>query len=75
MRKGPDAMEPKTLVLRKDRHWYVISSADGDEEKILLTLLEHAENRTYNVETDDVLQLIDHLGWRLEVYEDMGLAS
>ncbi len=67
-------MQDKTLVLRKDAHWYVISSAQGDEREILLALLEYAEEETYNIERDEVMDLVDQLGYRLEVHEDLTAA-
>jgi hypothetical protein len=68
-------MPEKTLVLRKDAQWYVVTSDAGDEREILLTLLEYSEKTTYNVEREDVLELIDHLGYRLEVHEGLGMAG
>jgi len=67
-------MKPKTMILRKGSHWYVISSEDGDEREILLTLLEYSEQTTYNIERTEVLQLIDQLGWELEVVPNLDAA-
>jgi hypothetical protein len=64
-------MEEKTIVLRKGAHWYILNSSAGDEQEILLTLLEYAEQRTYNIDRADVLALIDRLGWSLEVHENV----
>jgi hypothetical protein len=62
------AMGEKTIVLRKGEQWYVITSHQGDEREILLTLLEYAEQRKYDIQRSEVLQLIDRLGWKLEVH-------
>lgn len=67
-------MPEKTLVLRKDNHWYVINSASGDEEEILLTLLSYSENKSFNLEEQEVLQLVDRLGYTLEVYDGVDAA-
>ena len=68
-------MSEKTICLRKDGHWYVISSAAGDEREILLTILEYAENRKYNIGKDEVLALLDQLGYELDVQQNYGVAS
>ncbi len=61
-------MRDKTLVLRKQGHWYVLNSRTGDEKEIILALMEYAEQRTYDISRDDVYALMDKLGWKLEVY-------
>ncbi len=58
-------MLSRTIVLRKGDHWYALTSRDGDEESILLTLLEYAEQRRFNIRREEVFELIDRLGWRL----------
>lgn len=68
-------MSEKTIVLRKDGHWYVISSATGDEREILLAILEYAENRKYNIGKDEVLALLDQLGYALDVQQNYGLSA
>ncbi|MFW5857217.1 MAG: hypothetical protein ACOCX4_05000 [Planctomycetota bacterium] len=64
-------MSDKTIVLKKDGHWYVINSATGDEREILLTILEYAENRRYNISKDEVLALVEKLGYELDVHENL----
>ncbi len=61
-------MRDKTLVLRKEGHWYVLNSRTGDEREIILTLMEYAEQQTYDISTGEVYALMDKLGWKLEVY-------
>ncbi len=61
-------MNDKTLVLRKQGHWYVLNSRTGDEREILLALMEYAEQETYGVSLDEVYGLMERLGWRLETY-------
>lgn len=61
-------MLEKTVVLRKKGHWYVLNSRTGDEREIILALLEYAEQEKYDISVDEVYQLMDKLGWRLEVY-------
>lgn len=68
-------MSAKTIVLRKDGHWYVISSSEGDEREILLKLLEYAENRTYNIGRREVVDLIEKLGYTLEIHNNLGMAG
>lgn len=64
-------MNERTIVLRKGGHWYVVNSREGDEREVLLTLLEHAENRRYAIDRDDVVRLIHELGWELEVHDSL----
>ena len=61
-------MREKTMVLRKNGHWYVLNSNSGDEREILLTLMEYAEQERYDISREDVYKLMERLGWRLEVY-------
>lgn len=61
-------MLEKTIVLRKKGHWYVLNSRTGDEREIILALLEYAECEKYDISADEVYQLMEKLGWRLEVY-------
>jgi hypothetical protein len=61
-------MREKTMVLRKNGHWYVLNSNSGDEREILLTLMEYAEQERYDISRDDVYKLMERLGWRLDVY-------
>ncbi len=61
-------MRDKTIVLRKQGHWYVLNSRTGDEKEIILALMEYAEQQTYDISRDDVYNLMDRLGWKLEVY-------
>lgn len=68
-------MSDKTIVLKKDGHWYIINSASGDEREILLTVLEYAENRKYNISKNEVLALIEKLGYEVDVHKNFGLAG
>ncbi|MBN1256564.1 MAG: hypothetical protein JXA52_02530 [Planctomycetes bacterium] len=68
-------MSDKTIVLKKDGHWYVINSAEGDEREILLTIIEYAENRKYNITKNEVLALIEKLGYELDIHNSFGVAS
>lgn len=68
---GGCRMNERTIVLRKRGHWYVVNSRSGDEREALLTLLEHAENRRYEIGRDDVIELIRELGWELEVHDNL----
>lgn len=61
-------MLDKTIVLRKKGHWYVLNSRTGDEREIILALLEYAEQEKYDISAGEVYQLMEKLGWRLEVY-------
>ena len=61
-------MRDKTMVLRKNGHWYVLTSASGDEREIILALLEYSEQERYDISRDDVYRLMERLGWRLEIY-------
>lgn len=67
-------MHDKTLVLRKDAHWYVISSACGDEREILLALLEYAEEARFNIGRDEVYALLERFGWVLEEHDNLAAA-
>ncbi len=58
----------KTIVLRKNGHWYVLNSRTGDERAIILTLIEYAEQKKYDISIDDVHGLLNQLGWKMEVY-------
>ena len=66
-------MSGKTLVLRKAGHWYVMNSGRGDERELLLALLEHAEQKVYNVCPEEVYCLLAKLGWKVE-YVGPGLS-
>lgn len=61
-------MLDKTIVLRKKGHWYVLNSRTGDEREIILALLEYAEHEQYDISLGEVYQLMEKLGWKLEVY-------
>ncbi len=61
-------MFEKTIVLRKNGHWYVLNSRTGDEREIILALMEYAEQETYDIELAEVYSLMEQLGWKLEVY-------
>ena len=61
-------MYDKTIVLRKNGHWYVINSQTGDEREIILALMEFAEQEKYDISVDEVYSLMEQLGWKLEVY-------
>ena len=61
-------MPDKTIVLRKQGHWYVLNSRTGDEKEIILALMEYADQQKYDISHDDVYNLMDKLGWKLEVY-------
>ena len=62
------AMLDKTVVRRKKGHWYVLNSRTGDEREIILALMEYAEQEKYDISREEVYQLMDKLGWKLEVY-------
>ena len=66
-------MSGKTLVLRKAGHWYVVNSGRGDERELLLALLEHAEQKVYDISPEEVHRLLAELGWKLE-YVGPGLS-
>ncbi len=61
-------MNEKTIVLRKNGHWYVLNSETGDEKEIILALMEYAEKEQYGIEPNEVYSLMEQLGWKLEVY-------
>lgn len=61
-------MHEKTIVLRKQGHWYVLNSRTGDEREIILALMEYAEQEKYDISVNEVYQLMEQLGWKLEVY-------
>ena len=61
-------MREKTLVLRKNGHWYVMNSSAGDEREIILALMEYSEQEHFDIEPEEVDSLMEQLGWRLEVY-------
>ncbi len=68
-------MAEKTIMLRKEDHWYMFNSVAGDEGEILLALLEYAECESYNIEYDEVIELADRLGWTIEMHDNLDLAS
>lgn len=61
-------MNEKTIVLRKNGHWYVLNSETGDEKEIILALMEYAEKEQYGIEANEVYSLMKQLGWKMEVY-------
>jgi hypothetical protein len=61
-------MNEKTIVLRKNGHWYVLNSETGDEKEIILALMEYAEKEQYGIEANEVYSLMEQLGWKMEVY-------
>ncbi|MCC8167278.1 MAG: hypothetical protein LIQ31_14335 [Planctomycetes bacterium] len=61
-------MREKTIVLRKNGHWYVLNSRNGDEKEIILALMEYAEEEQYDIEPQEVYDLMEKLGWKMEVY-------
>ena len=65
----------KTIVLRKDGHWFIINSKDGNPRDIILTLLEYSENKRYSIGKEDVSTLCEKLGYSLEIHENIDLAS
>lgn len=67
-------LDNKTIILRKGAHWYVINSDTGDEAEMLLALIEYSEGETYNINRSEVLELVDRLGWELEVHNNLGAA-
>lgn len=67
-------MSEKTIVLRKGDHWYVISSSEGDQNEIMLALLEYAEQETYNIDREDVTDLVNELGWQMEIHDNLSAA-
>ncbi len=64
----------KTIVLRKDDHWYVINSGSGDEKEILLALIEYSEQQVYNIQRGEVDKLITELGWEVQILPDADAA-
>ncbi|GEM_PF-1634399 len=72
---GKPKMSDKTIVLKKDGHHYILRSASGDEREILLTILEYAENRRYNIGKNEVMALLRKLGYQVSVHKDFGVAS
>ena len=64
-------MSEKSIVLKKDGHWYIINSSTGDEKEILLTILEYAENKRYNINKSEVMNLIDKLGYEIDVHQNL----
>lgn len=68
-------MSEKSIILKKDGHWYIINSSAGDEKEILLTILEYAENKKYNINQNEVMSLIDKLGYEIDIHNNLGLAS
>lgn len=67
-------MGRKTMVLRKQDHWYIISSGAGEESELLLALLEFAEQTEYNIERGEVEALLQRLGWTLEIHDNLNVA-
>lgn len=61
-------MREKTIVLRKNGHWYVLNSHNGDEKEIILALMEYAEREKYDILPAEVYSLMEQLGWKMEVY-------
>ena len=61
-------MREKTIVLRKNGHWYVLNSQNGDEKEIILALMEYAEREKYDIRPAEVYSLMEQLGWKMEVY-------
>ncbi len=61
-------MREKTIVLRKNGHWYVLNSQNGDEKEIILALMEYAEQEKYDIRPAEVYSLMEQLGWKLVVY-------
>ena len=61
-------MASETLVLRKQDHWFVIGVPPERDRRqaIILSLLEHAEQRSFDVELRDVDNLAKELGWTLD---------
>ncbi len=58
----------KTIVLKKNGHWYVLNSRTGNECEIILALMEYAEQEHYDIAPGEVYSLMEQLGWKLEVY-------
>lgn len=58
----------KTVVLRKSSHWYVLNTTESNEKEIILALIEHAEQDTFQVNTSEVYQLAESLGWTISAY-------
>jgi hypothetical protein len=67
-------MEEKTIVLKKNGHWYILNSCAGDEREILHALLEYSEQQEYDIERSDVVELIHQLGYELEVHNNLNVA-
>lgn len=67
-------MQDKTIVLRKQAHWYIINSQDGSEEDILRTLLQYSQLDDCNLEEGDIHELLERLGWELEVHSNLKVA-
>ena len=57
-----------TIVLRKKSLWFVVSApAERDARSALvLSLLEHAESRSFDVDLGEVEPLAKNLGWTLD---------
>ena len=66
--QGKRAMHADTMVLRKDGHWFVVGAPPDRESRLslVLSLLEHAEHRVFEVELREVDRLAADLGWTLD---------
>lgn len=62
-----NATNERTVVLRKGAHWYVFTMGEDDMEAMLLRLVEHAEETTYDVGSMQVTTFLEDLGWEIEV--------
>ncbi len=65
----------RTIVLRKADQWYIFNSQDGDERQILIALLNLSEQELDKFEGEDVFKMVESLGWRLEVYQNLERAG
>lgn len=57
-----------TIVLRKKAHWFIVGAPNERDARsaLVLSLLEYAEKRSFDVALDDVESLARDLGWTLD---------
>ena len=58
-------MQTDTLVLRKEGHWFVLGAPPerNRRQEMILSLLQVAESRSFDVDLDQVDDLARSLGW------------
>jgi len=61
-------MNADTLVLRKEGHWFVVGAPPerSARQALVLSLLEHAEQRAFDIELGEVDRLALDLGWQVD---------